>query len=264
LTAVRSLFVSHGSPTLIVDDCPARDFLVGLGATIERPTAILCISAHWETEVPTVSAAPHPETIHDFYGFPDPLYRLRYAPPGAPELAARVLELLGESGFSGALDPARGLDHGAWAPLKLVYPDADIPVTQLSIQHQLGPAHHLRVGQALAPLRDEGVLVLASGSLTHNLQEVMTEFRADRPGAPAPAWAREFDQWVDTTITEGRSTELAAYRERAPYAARAHPRDEHLLPLLVAAGVGGARGGRRLHASFTFGSLSMGAFAFPE
>jgi len=260
---MRSLFVSHGSPTLITDDCAAREFLAGLGATLDRPSAILCISAHWETDVATVSAAPEPETIHDFHGFPEQLYRLRYAARGAPALAERVMELLRGSGLPGTLDPARGLDHGAWVPLMLAYPDADIPVTQLSIQHHLGAAHHLRIGQALAPLREEGVLVLASGSVTHNLQEVMAELRAGRMETPAPVWAREFDQWIDATISGGHSADLAAYRERAPHAARAHPRDEHLLPLLVAAGAGGARGGRRLHASFSYGSLSMGAFAFP-
>lgn len=156
-----SLFVSHGAPTLVIEDIPARHFLSGLGGRLPRPKAILMASAHWNTRSPAVSAVQRPETIYDFGGFPDELYRMTYPAPGAPELAARVQELVPEV----ALHSSRGLDHGAWVPLKLMYPQADIPVTQLSLQPHLGARHHFELGQKLSSLKDEGVLIIGSGSL---------------------------------------------------------------------------------------------------
>ena len=185
-----ALFVSHGAPTLPFDDVPARDFLRTLGGRLEKPKAVVCISAHWDTYAPQVNSTRVNDTIHDFYGFPDELYRLRYPAPGAPALARRVVELLEEAGIDAAIDGERGLDHGAWNPLLLVYPKADVPVTQLSIQVQLGPAHHAKIGRALQPLRREGVLVLASGGAVHNLRQ----FHIDRE-EPAP-WAVSFDDWL--------------------------------------------------------------------
>ena len=251
-----ALFISHGSPMLVFEDIPARQFITGLGHQLERPKAILCISAHWETEQPTVSAAAAPETIHDFYGFPDELYRLRYAAPGAPALARRTVELLEESGIGGTTDGERGLDHGAWNPLLLIYPQADVPVTQLSIQVPLGPAHHARIGRALQPLRREGVLVLASGGAVHNLRQ----FHVDRE-EPA-AWAVSFDDWLADRIAAGDEQALTSYRQHRPDGRLAHPRDEHLLPLFVALGAGGGVAGRPLHRSFAHGSLSMAAYAW--
>ena len=151
-----TLFVSHGPPTLIIEDVPSAEFLRGLGATLARPEAVLCVSAHWETTGPAVGAVAAPETIYDFYGFPAALYRLRYAAPGAPELARRTAALLDDAGIGCALDDARGLDHGAWAPMMMIYPDADIPVTQLSIQRHGDAAHHLALGRAIAALRAAG------------------------------------------------------------------------------------------------------------
>src|SRR5262249_48357910 len=161
--SMPTLFVSHGSPTLILENAPARAFLASLGSQLPRPTAIVAVSAHWDTDLPAVSLAHKPATIHDFYGFPEALYRLRYEAPGAPQLAERVARLTGA-----AHDPHRGLDHGAWVPAMLAWPSADIPIFQLSIQPQESPAHHLALGRKLAPLREEGVLVMGSGSATHN------------------------------------------------------------------------------------------------
>ncbi|MDH3473724.1 MAG: dioxygenase [Rhodospirillales bacterium] len=254
-----SVFVSHGAPTLPFEEIPARGFLEGLGRELGRPEAVLCVSAHWETTAPTLSLAAAPETIHDFFGFPEPLYQLRYPAPGAPGLARRAAALLAEAG-PGAdrgieFSEARGLDHGAWVPLMLMYPEAEIPVTQLSIQTARGPAAHLALGEALAPLRQEGVLVLGSGGTVHNLRE----WRAG--DATVPAWAQAFDDWLASRIEAGAADDLVDYRTLGPEGARAHPSEEHYLPLLVAAGAGGGRG-RALHRSFAQGGLSMAAYAF--
>src|SRR5215207_5313154 len=167
-----AVFVSHGAPTLAVEEHAAVEFLKRLGGELGKPESILCVSAHWNTEAPTVSGTERPETIHDFGGFPEELYRMRYTAPGAPNLAGRVRELLGEAGLACTVSPARGLDHGAWVPLKLIYPEADVPVTQLSVQPLLGAEHHFLMGRALAPLRQERVLILATGSATHNLSRI--------------------------------------------------------------------------------------------
>lgn len=246
-----SLFVSHGAPTLVFDDTPARSFLEGLEERVGRPKAILAVSAHWETATPEVNAPAVNETIHDFYGFPEPLYALRYPAPGSAELASRVAELTGA-----AIDRARGLDHGAWVPLMLAWPGADIPVAQLSIQTEAGPRHHLDLGRRLAPLREEGVLVLASGSFTHNLRELMRGGGA----AAEPAWVTRFSDWVDAALVEGRVEDLLAYRRLAPDALRNHPTEEHFLPLFVALGAGGRA--ERLHSSTSMGALRMDAYAF--
>lgn len=249
-----SLFVSHGPPSLELEASPARDFLAGLGTALGRPEAILCVSAHWQASRPSLGLAAAPETIHDFFGFPEALYRLSYPAPGARALAQRAAALLEAAGLPAVLDPERGLDHGAWAPLRLIYPEAGLPVTQLSLLADGGPAAHLALGRALAPLRAEGVLVLASGGATHNLME----WRA--AGAQAPAWAVAFDDWLAERIEAGAIDDLVAYRERGPEARRAHPSEEHLLPLYVA--LGAAEGpGRVLHRSFQ-SSLSMATYAF--
>lgn len=253
-----SIFVSHGAPTLAIEQNETVSFLQRLGAELGRPRAILCVSAHWGTRRPAASDAERPETIHDFGGFPEALYRLRYPAPGAPALAARAVDLLASAGFDAHLAPNRGLDHGAWVPLKLIYPAADVPVAQLSIQPQADPAHHFRVGRALAHLRREGVLVLATGSATHNLA------RLGRGSAP-PDWAAKFDEWLYEKLTAGSYEELLNYRRLAPDAEVAHPTDEHLLPLFVAMGAGSedvAPRGECLHRGWTYNSLSMAAYRF--
>lgn len=254
--SLPTLFLSHGSPMLPFEDIPARDFMAGLGARLPRPESILCVSAHWETPAPAASTAESPETIHDFYGFPPELYRLRYAAPGAPVLARRAARLLEGAGLPCSLDPGRGLDHGAWNPLLLLYPDADIPVTQLAVQPDLGPRHHLALGEALAPLREEGVLILASGGAVHNLRQFAIDNRRIAP------WAAAFDDWLVDRVEADDRRSLLDYRELREEAALAHPRDEHFLPFFVALGAGGEDIGHPIHRSFAHGSLSMTAFAW--
>ncbi|MEQ8604653.1 MAG: class III extradiol ring-cleavage dioxygenase [Marivibrio sp.] len=258
-----ALFISHGAPTIPIDEgAEAKAFLEGLGAALEdevgRPSAILVLSAHWETDKPTVSAASAPETIHDFYGFPEALYRMRYPAPGAPALARRVVDLLAAAGAEAEADEDRGLDHGAWTPLLLSHPTADVPVLQLSVQPHLGPAHHRALGRALGPLRDEGVLIVGSGAATHNLPE----FRGQRPDAPAPDWVRAFADWLQETIEAGDDAALDAWRA-APEGARNHPTPEHFLPLFAALGAG-TQGtpGRALHRSYRYGIIAMDCYRF--
>jgi 4,5-DOPA dioxygenase extradiol len=249
------LFVSHGAPTLVLEEIPARDFMAGLAQRVPRPRAILSVSAHWMAPVATVSRAERPETIHDFYGFPEALYRLEYPAPGAPDLADRVVALLRQAGLPAAADPAYGLDHGAWNPLLLIYPEADIPIAQLSLIAGAGPAEHVALGRALAPLRAEGVLILASGGAVHNLGQ----FRVDRH-RPAD-WAVSFESFLAAGVAAGDVAGLTAYRSR-PDGRLAHPTDEHLLPLFVALGAAAGDAGEALHRSFAHGSLSMASFGW--
>jgi 4,5-DOPA dioxygenase extradiol len=253
-----AIFVSHGAPTLPLDPCPAREFLQGLGKTLPRPRAVLAISPHWETAVPTVNRVAANDTIHDYYGFPEALYRLEYPAPGSPPVAERAKEMLAAAGYKASVDGARGLDHGAWVPLMLMYPEADIPVVQLSIQTELGPEHHYKLGCALMPLREE-VLVLGTGGMVHNLR-LLARGQVD---APEPKWAHDFAEWVHGALSECRTAELLDYRRRAPNAATAHPTDDHFMPLFAALGAGGEGAhAERLHKSTTYGSLRMDAYAF--
>jgi 4,5-DOPA dioxygenase extradiol len=259
--ALPSLFLSHGAPTLPLTDTPARAFLSEIGTRLERPKAILVISAHWDTEVPTVNAVDRNQTIHDFGGFPRALYEMQYPAPGSPPLAGRVAELLHAAGLPCNIDTHRGLDHGAWVPLKLMVPQADIPVVQLSLQSHLGPEHHLRVGRALAPLRQEGVLIIGSGSFTHDL----SEFRGHGPNDPAPEWVNAFADWFDAALRDQKVQDLLDYRRLAPFATKNHPTDEHLLPLYAAMGAAGEHArAERLHASASYGVLRMDVYAFED
>lgn len=258
MTPLPSLFVSHGAPDLAVSDHPAARFLARLGAALPRPRAILVVSAHWEHAAPALATAAAPATIHDFAGWPRELYTLRYPAPGAPPwLAARLAALLGEAGLTLAADPARGRDHGAWVPLMLGWPAADIPVAQLSLIRGGAAAAHFTLGLALAPLRAEGVLVLGSGAAVHNLAALTPE------GTPPPVWATAFDRSLAGAIAAGDQYALCALATVSRHACAAHPTPEHLMPLFVAAGAGWDAGrARRLHASWSYGSLSMAAYAF--
>lgn len=253
-----SLFVSHGSPMLLYTDCPARDFLQGLSSKVSRPSAILCISAHWETPDIEVTTAVEPETIHDFYGFPEALYLERYRAKGDPALADRVVHVLSAAGISAKGNPLRGLDHGAWVPLTLIYPQADIPVVQLSLKQGAGPDFHYRLGLALAPLRKEGVLIVASGSITHNLRR----FRGQAANAPAEDFAVFFQEWLAGRIADDDVDAVMNYRASHPEAIANHPTEEHFLPLPVAIGAGNNGLAQRIHASMTHGVLAMDAYSF--
>ena len=255
MPSTPSLFLSHGAPDLPIRTGPTQDFLRRLFQIIPKPKAILAVSAHWLTSQPTVSKGAKPETVYDFGGFPQHLYELRYPAPGNPALAEQVLELLTEAGFSTRTNARRGYDHGVWTPLILADPEGSIPVVQLSMQPHETPQHHLYLGKALAPLREEGVLVLGSGAATHNLWSF-----GDSYDAPPPEWAVEFDGWLAETIAKNDIQSLINYRSLAPHAAKNHPTEEHLFPLFVALGAGGQ--GRRLHRNFTYGAFSMAAYAF--
>ena len=255
-----ALFISHGSPMLALQDSPAHRALAALGRSLPRPQAILVISAHWETEQGfAVSLAPKPKTIHDFGGFSPELYKLEYPAPGAYGEALRAAALMEQAGFAVKRDPERGLDHGAWVPLHVMYPEADIPVAQISLCQNASPADHLRLGQALRPLRDEGVLIVGSGALTHNL----AAYRGQPIETEAPHWVTEFTDWVHQCLADERYENLLEYRTQAPGGQINHPTPEHLMPLFVALGAGGDRPKvERVHASYEYGVIAMDTYSF--
>ncbi|MFC4351219.1 DODA-type extradiol aromatic ring-opening family dioxygenase [Fodinicurvata halophila] len=259
MTQPAALFVSHGAPTLpLEDDNPAREFLRALGRDLRKgtpPNGILVISAHWETEAPTVSLAEQPETIHDFHGFPEALYRMDYPVPGAPLLARRVQALLKSKGMQVESDPSRGLDHGAWVPLNEMFPEARIPVTQLSVMPGQSASAHYAIGEALQPLKEEGILILASGGAVHNLMQ----YRRDPVNVAD--WARSFDDYLAECVTAGDVQGLLDPVSH-PEIAKAHPTDEHFLPFFVALGAAGDKKGDVLHRSFSHGSLSMASYGW--
>jgi 4,5-DOPA dioxygenase extradiol len=262
MAKLPAIFVSHGAPNLILGDSPAKAFLTKLSDELPaRPAAILVVSAHWETPRPMVSAPKINDTIHDFGGFERELYSIRYPAPGSLGLAKRVVQLTAAHGVSASIDRSRGLDHGAWVPLMLAWPDADIPVAQLSVQPYAGVDHHLRLGVLLETLRAEGVLVLASGSFTHDLRSYIAERHT--PDAVEPGWVTIFADWMQVAIMAGDRQALRDYRRLAPEAVRNHPTEEHLLPLFVALGAGGdGNQPRVLHRSTTHSVLRMDAYAF--
>lgn len=256
-----TLFLSHGSPMHAVQPGGAGTEWTALGATLPRPRAVLVASAHWETSVPMLTGNPRPETIHDFGGFPSELYTLRYPAPGAPELATQAVALLKAAGITAGVDGCRGLDHGAWVPLRWMYADAGVPVVQISVQPGLGTAHHLRLGRALAPLADDGVLVVGSGHTTHNLRDWMTDPRRQEP----LRYAQDFAGWVGERLAAHDTEALLAYRRQAPDAERAHPTEEHFLPLFVAWGAAGAQPDvQRVVAGFEAGALAMDSYLFRQ
>jgi len=226
-----------------------------LARELPRPRAILAVSAHWNTRLPTVSAAARPATIHDFYGFPQPLYELAYPASGAPDLAAEVAELV--PGIQ--IDRERGLDHGAWSPLRAMYPAADIPVIQLAVMPRADAEAHYRLGQMLRPLTRRGVLVLASGGLTHNLRDMV----ADAADGEVLPYVREFRDWFVDALERHDVPALLDWRRQAPHAARAHPSPEHLLPLYVALGAAGENAAARTaYRDAQLGALALDAFVF--
>ena len=250
------VFVSHGAPDALLKAPDTVACWREIGHTIPEPASILVVSAHWETRQPSVSLSGAPGTIHDFGGFSPELYRMQYHAPGAPALAERVVSLLLAAGLVADLHPNRGLDHGAWVPLSAMYPHANVPVTQLSLTRNGGAITHFELGKLLSPLRDEGVLILASGAITHNFGWL--DWQAENGQKPMPK-AYAFAEWVAERLAAQDIEALLEYRS-APYGSEAHPTEEHFLPLLVA--LGAASGDTPLHyqPGFTYGALSMAAY----
>ena len=254
-----TLFLSHGSPMHALSPGIVGDAWAALGRRIRRPDAVLIASAHWETSLPMLTGNPKPETIHDFGGFPKSLFEITYPAPGAPALAAQAVALLKDAGITAGIDGCRGLDHGAWVPLRWMYPAADIPVVQLAVQPARGTAHHVALGRALAPLRDANVLIIGSGHTTHNLRDWMTQRARTEP----MRYAVEFSRWLDTTLAARDEQALVDYRDRAPEAARAHPTEEHFLPLFVAYGAAGDDASlERVVDGYENGALARDSFLF--
>jgi 4,5-DOPA dioxygenase extradiol len=254
------VFVSHGAPDALLNAPDAVACWGGIGQSIPEPAAILVMSAHWEARQPTVSLSGSPETIHDFSGFSPELYRMQYRAPGAPALAERVVSLLTSAGLAVESHPSRGLDHGAWVPLSAMYPQADVPVTQLSLTRDAGPATHFELGRALAPLRDEGVLIVGSGAITHNF--AWLDWRANADKAPMPQ-AEVFADWVADRLAAQDIQSLLTYRS-APYGAESHPSEEHFLPLFVALGAAKSNIPQRYRPRFSYGALSMDAYIWRD
>ena len=261
MTAQPALFVSHGSPMIMVEPSAARDFLSGLGQRLARPDAIVVVSAHYDMPGAVVTAVEHPATIHDFGGFPRELYALKYPARGDTALAREIAETLAVADVPVAIDPTRGLDHGAWVPLMLGWPDADIPVVQLSISSQHPPEWHYRVGALIRDLRARNILIVGSGSLTHNLRVIFVEGRGH--DAPVEPKAARFADWMADAMARGDRAAVLDAVEQAPHGLWNHPTSDHILPLFAAIGAGGpVLNAERLHHSFTYGVLAMDAYAF--
>jgi 4,5-DOPA dioxygenase extradiol len=232
MSQLPTLFVSHGAPSFAREPGRAGPLLAALGRVLPRPAAVLVVSPHWSTPSPRVATGMRPRTIHDFGGFDPALYEIHYPAPGHPQLASRAVELLRAAGWAAEADANRGLDHGAWVPLTYLYPQADVPVFQVSMPSRLDADGAYAFGRALAPLAAEGVLVIGSGSLTHNLYE----YRGSGPPEP---YAGAFAAWIRRAITDGDRDLLLRSLEIAPHARRAHPTPDHLWPLLIAVGAAG-------------------------
>lgn len=259
-----SLFISHGGPNIVLDDMPARHFLENLESFVGRPKAIVIMSAHFETHGVAVVTDPAPDMIYDFGGFSPELYRMVYPAPGAPELAGRVEDMLDAAGLKPALIGKRGYDHGTWTPLKLAFPAADIPVVQVSVDPGRDARWHHAVGAALAPLRQEGVLLVGSGHITHNLRAVIGAMRSGR--AVPPEIGARFDAFVDwfaDRFEAGDVEALLDWRVRAPFTRDNHPTDEHLMPIFFALGAAGeGAAARRIHASREYGFFAYDSYLF--
>jgi aromatic ring-opening dioxygenase catalytic subunit (LigB family) len=259
-----TLFVSHGGgPWPFVDEMKepfarTAEWLRAWPGTLPaNPSAILAVSGHWEEDDFTVASSEHPPMVYDYYNFPEHTYRIRYAAPGSASIATRVRELLTQAGVASRDDPVRGFDHGTFVPLFLMYPNADVPVVSLSLRTNLDPLEHIRMGEALAPLRDEGILILGSGLSYHNL-------RMFRQSPAAARVSEQFEHWLTSTVSEPDiqvRAERLAHWEQAPAARLAHPREDHLIPLMVAAGAAGQSRGRRVFLDTVWG-IAMASYQF--
>ena len=261
MSRLPALFISHGAPDIAVRASAAHDALKRLGNTLPRPCAIASITAHWETATPSIATTVEPETLYDFGPNFDPrLYDMTYPAPGSPELAERMAIAIEQRlGTPVSRNKSRGFDHGVWTPLMLMFPQADIPVISVAIQPNESPTHHHALGEALRPFRDEGVLVMASGAMTHNL----SQFRGRTIDSPEEPWVADFRSWMLDHLTQADRSAVLNYRHTAPFAADNHPADEHLLPIFTALGaMYDGEQAQRVHESLQFGVIAMDAYQF--
>lgn len=252
-----TLFISHGPPAILLMKGKTPDFLRTLGQMLTRPEGVICVSAHWEAVHPQITTTSQPDTIHDFSG-PQALFEMTYTTNGDPVLARDAIKLIKDNGFDAGEDPERGLDHGAWVPLMMMYPEADIPVVQLSVQTERNPEYHFQLGKALMPLRESGILIMGSGGAVHNLDEVHL-YNID---ASPPEYVRDFDDWLENTVADGSEETLIDYIHTAPNPRRSHPFPaEHFLPFFVPLGAASPKSvGKKLHHGFMYGTLSLAAY----
>ena len=256
MSPLAPLFISHGGPDVLINASPARHIWQQYAATQPRPRAILIMSAHHLARAPLVGWSPRWQAVHDFGGFPRELYALSYPAVSDELLARQVQARLAAAGVAAHLQQANGLDHGAWVPLLMMYPQADIPVITLAtLPHQDARTHYL-LGKALADLAADGVQIIGSGSVTHNL------YALGAPDAPAQSWAQAFADWVAARLEQGDSEALLAWQVQAPFARENHPTDEHLLPLFFAMGAAQGRPGRSLHRGIEYAAVTMDAWVF--
>lgn len=234
-TVLPSLFVSHGAPLFAVEAGTSGPALAAWGASLPADLrGVVVMSPHWMARTPAVMTNPQPKTWHDFGGFPEELYKLQYPAPGSPALGQQVIALLKAAGMDAPGDANRPLDHGTWVPLMHILPKANVPVVQVALPAGYGPREVYAMGVALGSLREQGILVMGSGSMTHNLSEFFGG------GSPVSPYVTEFSRWIEDRLTEGNLDALMNYRTQAPHAVRAHPTDDHFLPLFFALGAAGA------------------------
>ncbi|WP_058300751.1 DODA-type extradiol aromatic ring-opening family dioxygenase [Gorillibacterium timonense] len=255
-----SFFFAHGAPSLVIEDHEYTRFLKQFASTLpRRPKGIVIFSAHYESMIQEIGSVDSYGTIYDFSGFPDEMYRMTYAAPGDKPLSTQVSELLLGSGIANRLDTERGLDHGSWAVLKLIFPEADIPVVALSVNRHLTNKQQYELGKALGKLREQDILIIGSGGIVHNLRRISW---GAGPNS-IDSWAMEFDKWIEERLTTWNTDELFRYDELAPNARMAVPTNEHFIPVLLAMGSGDAsREAKLLHRSYQWGSLSLTAWQF--
>lgn len=264
MTAMPTLFVSHGGPNVVIEPSEAHDYLKSIGTLMPKPKAIVLVSAHFETDGPVVVTDPAPGMIYDFGGFQDELYEMVYPAPGEPELAMRVAHMLLDAGLTPRIAPKRGYDHGAWNTMILAYPQADVPIVQLSIDPRRDAAYHHALGKALAPLREEGVLLVGSGHITHNLRAVFGVMRGGLPSDPdMTRKVAAFTDWFAEKFVAGDTASILDWKRQAPFPAENHPTDEHLMPLFFAYGAAGEGAtATRAHASRQFGFFAWDSYLF--
>ena len=264
MSSLPTLFISHGGPDIVLAETPARHYLETVSQLMPKPKAVVILSAHFETDGVAVVTDPKPGMIYDFGGFAPELYKMVYPALGEPALAAKVFGMLEAAGLNPHTYEKRGYDHGTWTPMKLAFPDADIPIVQVSIDPNRDAAWHYAVGKALAPLSDDGVLLIGSGHITHNLRAYFSRLR--RGAEPDPALAgkvQAFTDWFADKLASGDTAALLDWRDRAPFPTDNHPTDEHLMPIFFAYGAAGEGAkGRRVHDSVDHGFFANDSYLF--